>query len=214
MKKLSLIAILSLSGLALLSTRAADSSPTDLGQVIQSAPTDISTTLRRTGAGLFGVPRPPDGTHTGVDICAIASTSNKNDYRVMAVSAGRIAYATLNGNGTDSFGYTIVIDHDNGWYTLYGHFAQNATKALSIKIGDTVTAGQVIGYMADLANNDLSSGNVVAESVKSSDKIQVHFEIFQAPAGISSSGALAPFKTSRTLANPTSRLIALHYDSQ
>lgn len=42
-----------------------------------------------------------------------------------------------------TYGNYVVIKHDNGYYTLYGHMTQN----LNVNVGDTVTRGQIIGSM-------------------------------------------------------------------
>lgn len=41
------------------------------------------------------------------------------------------------------YGYYIVINHNNGYYTLYGHMAEFA----DLDLGDVVQRGDVIGYM-------------------------------------------------------------------
>lgn len=43
-----------------------------------------------------------------------------------------------------SFGLYIVIDHNNGYYTLYAHMNKFAP---NLKVGDTVARGQLIGYV-------------------------------------------------------------------
>lgn len=43
----------------------------------------------------------------------------------------------------ESYGNYIVIMHDNGMYTLYGHLLKN----LNVSPGQTVSRGQIIGYM-------------------------------------------------------------------
>lgn len=41
------------------------------------------------------------------------------------------------------YGYYIVVNHNNGYWTLYAHMSRFA----NVNIGDTVVRGQVIGYM-------------------------------------------------------------------
>jgi hypothetical protein len=168
--------------------------------------------MLRDHEGVFGAPRGGGKTHTGVDIVANQSTMDKEQYRVTAVADGKVAYAKFNGKdgGTEGYGYTVVIDHQNGTYTLYAHLATIASGNL-VKVGDQVNAGKVIGYMADLANGEASSGNVLANSVVSYDKIQLHFEEFQAPAGRTSTDAIATIKKDGTILNPTSDLVTHGY---
>jgi hypothetical protein len=72
-----------------------------------------------------------------------------------------------------------------------------------------VAEGAIIGYLADPANGELSSGN--ARAVAPYDKIQLHFECFEADPGLSSTGKLAPIKNGATIDNPTNRLQTLGY---
>lgn len=73
--------------------------------------------------------------HSGIDIAGTGYGSN--------------IYATNNGTietmeYVHSYGYHIMINHNNGYYSLYAHmkgFAPNIT------IGSTVSRGQVIGYL-------------------------------------------------------------------
>ncbi len=43
----------------------------------------------------------------------------------------------------NTYGNYVIIDHKNGYYTIYAHLLQN----VNVKEGDTVTRGQVIGFM-------------------------------------------------------------------
>jgi murein DD-endopeptidase MepM/ murein hydrolase activator NlpD len=173
------------------------------GDIIGLAPTSTSTTMLRGHEGAFGAPRGPGKTHTGVDIVANQSSMDKNTYRVGSVANGTVAYAKFNGNDpAEGYGYTVIVDHRDGTYALYAHLATIASASL-MKVGDSVTAGTTLGYMADLANNEWSSGNVIAKSVPAYDKIQLHFEEFQAPAGRSSTDAIAPIKQNAAILDPT-----------
>jgi murein DD-endopeptidase MepM/ murein hydrolase activator NlpD len=162
--------------------------------------------MLRGGAGVFGAARQGGKTHTGVDVVANQSSTDKNTYRVVAVAGGIVAYAKVNGeNPGEGYGYTVIVDHQDGTYTLYAHFAIVASAGI-VKVGDVVTAGQLLGYMADLANGEMSSGNVIANSVPTYDKIQLHFEEFQATSGRSSTDAIAPIKQGAIILDPTSDL--------
>lgn len=175
-------------------------------------PTLTTSSLLRGGPGKFNAPRESGKKHTGVDIVANQSSQDKEIYKVRAVSDGVVAYARLNGTEDTNYGYTVIIDHQNGFYTQYSHLAINASQKL-VKLGDKVKEGQTIGYLADLANNEKSSGNVRADVVKPYDKIQLHFEVFQAEKGRSSSGAIAPIKKDYVLNDPSSRFVELGYKS-
>lgn len=79
--------------------------------------------------------------HTGSDICAPYGSD------VMACESGVVVTATSHW----SYGNYIIIDHGNGWQTLYAHASQ-----LYVKAGDVVTRGQVI--MA-VGSTGVSTGN-------------------------------------------------------
>ncbi len=73
--------------------------------------------------------------HYGIDI---AGTGYNSD--VYSANNGTIIIATKRYD----FGNYIVIDHNNGYYTLYGHMNSFAK---GIKVGSTVAKGQLIGYV-------------------------------------------------------------------
>ena len=45
------------------------------------------------------------------------------------------------GDACCSYGYYVIIDHGNGFETLYGHFSK-----IAVSTGQKVTQGQTIGY--------------------------------------------------------------------
>lgn len=60
---------------------------------------------------------------------------------VLAAAAGTVTYAGWNGPDESSgYGQMILIDHHNGYVTLYGHLS-----TLEVHKGDHVTAGEEIG---------------------------------------------------------------------
>lgn len=178
--------------------------------VIKFPPTPLASSLLRGHEGAFSAPRAGGKTHQGVDIVAIVSSANKDTYKVCATSAGQIAYARINGSESAGYGYTVVIDHQNGFYTLYAHLAVNVSSGI-VSVGQAVWDGEVIGYLADLANGEQSSGN--ARAVAPYDKIQLHFECFEADPGLSSTTRLGTIKDGCTIDNPTAQLLALGYKS-
>jgi len=78
------------------------------------------------------------GYHTGVDFPVPTGTS------VKAVGAGRVVSSGWGG----SFGYQVVIRHADGRYTQYAHLS-----AISVKAGQTVTAGQRLGRSGTTGNS-------------------------------------------------------------
>jgi len=92
--------------------------------------------------------------HKALDIANRAAPS------ILAADAGKVIVA----GWPDGFGYgnRVIIDHGNGFQTLYGHMA-----SISVGVGQTVNRGNVIGRMG-------SSGR--------SSGIHLHFEIRQGGA--------------------------------
>ena len=86
------------------------------------------------------------GTHGGIDIVGTGSTL---DY-IVAHSDGTVVqarnkYATNDKSG-GSYGNYVLIKHNNGMYTLYAHMKYNS---VTVKVGQKVKRGQVLGYMGN-----------------------------------------------------------------
>lgn len=85
--------------------------------------------------------------HLGIDVFAPAMTP------VYAPLPGKVAFVTYNADPLD-YGHTLILQHDaNGviFHTLYGHLA--GTLPSLCKVGDTVTAGQLIAHLGDWHEN-------------------------------------------------------------
>ena len=88
--------------------------------------------------------------HNAVDITGGGYTL---DY-VVAHSDGKVVFhqdglGNMKGStGNASYGNCVKIDHGNGYQTLYAHMKSG----LLVKNGDTVKAGQRLGYMSDSGN--------------------------------------------------------------
>ena len=72
--------------------------------------------------------------HSGMDIGAGFGSA------IVASDGGTVCLAGENGG----YGNCVMIDHGNGYYTLYGHMSSYACS-----YGDTVSKGQTIGYVGD-----------------------------------------------------------------
>ena len=76
--------------------------------------------------------------HLGVDIPAYAGSN------IYAANSGKVEKALYN----SSYGYYILINHGNGYSTLYAHCSK-----LLVKQGDKVERGQVIGLVGTTGNS-------------------------------------------------------------
>ena len=80
--------------------------------------------------------------HQGLDITGPGYGSP-----IYAANNGTIIkaeYSAKANQGGNGYGYYIIINHNNGYYTTYAHLSSFAR---GIKVGSTVERGQVIGYM-------------------------------------------------------------------
>lgn len=83
--------------------------------------------------------------HTGIDMVKSPSSL---DY-VTACCTGRVTTVVnnvKNRNLSKGYGNYVIIDHGNGFETLYAHL-KYAT--IQVKVGQEVNEGTVIGYMGD-----------------------------------------------------------------
>ena len=71
-------------------------------------------------------------------------------------------------------GCTVVIRHDEGYTTKYSSLAEN----IAVRPGDSVTAGQTIGYAGDTAIVENALGNHVHFSVTHRDEPMDPAEFF------------------------------------
>ncbi len=71
--------------------------------------------------------------HKGIDI------ANHNGGSILAADSGTIVHASWDNSG---YGNMVMIDHGNGYRTLYGHLSKFA-----VVLGQTVKRGDVLGQM-------------------------------------------------------------------
>lgn len=81
--------------------------------------------------------------HAGIDYAAPEGTT------IMAAESGVVIVAEW----TSGYGNTVIIDHGDGLWTLYGHIRNGGIK---VKEGDSVTRGQKIAEVGSTGN---STGN-------------------------------------------------------
>jgi murein DD-endopeptidase MepM/ murein hydrolase activator NlpD len=101
--------------------------------------------------------------HRGIDIAGNTGEA------VYATDAGVIVYAGWNNYG---YGNMVMIDHGNGFQSLYGHLS-----AFNVGCGQSVGQGDVIGAIGSTGN---SSGS------------HLHFEILSASSKLNPHDVLPP----------------------
>lgn len=91
--------------------------------------------------------------HNGIDVSAGYGTA------IHATARGKVSHSGYYGG----YGYTIIIDHGNGWQTLYGHCSR-----LAVSEGEHVKKGQVVAYVG---STGASTGPHVHYSVYRNGKV-------------------------------------------
>ena len=125
---------------------AAKSAPAQSG----SSGSGSSSSASAVGTGVFGWPVPSctyitsrfglrvhpitgeQKSHTGIDIGAGYGAS------IVAADSGKVTLAGEKGG----YGNCVMIDHGNGYVTLYGHMS-----SISVSVGQSVSKGETIGYV-------------------------------------------------------------------
>ncbi len=104
----------------------------DLFNTMLSTP--VGTPLKGKINSNFGYRKDPfkrkAGFHSGIDIDA------NHGQKIVATADGKVTKASWH----SSYGKTVVIKHENGYETLFGHLSN-----ISVKEADTVKVGDVIG---------------------------------------------------------------------
>lgn len=99
------------------------------------------------------------GTHLGIDLVGANYTLDNVVAHSDGIVTGVVSNSNENTSGEAKYGSTRVahiygnyvkIRHNNGMYTLYAHLRPNSVK---VKVGDKVSAGQIIGYMGNTGHS-------------------------------------------------------------
>ncbi len=112
----------------------------------------------------------------GYSMEALSYNQTTRDWRVhngvdLAAEPGAAVGAAADGKvftvyEDDAMGHTVVIRHNDGYTTKYSSLGEN----VAVQAGDTVTAGQTIGYAGDSAILETSLGSHVHFSVTCYDE--------------------------------------------
>lgn len=112
----------------------------------------------------FGVER-RSGRHAGIDI------RGERGQAVLAAQSGQVIFS---GDGMRGYGKTVMLDHGDGWISLYAH-----NSALLVGVGDFVERGQIIAEVG-------RTGNATTE--------HCHFEIRQGARPVDPLQLLEPLR--------------------
>ena len=85
-------------------------------------------------------------THSGIDFVSYNGKNTCTDY-IISVYDGIVSKVGYSKNGS---GYYVQIKHTNNIYSIYCHMK---AKSMTVKEGDTVKKGTVIGYMGSTGNS-------------------------------------------------------------
>lgn len=83
--------------------------------------------------------------HKGLDLACYGSAYGKN---ILAAESGTVIRAYITDDWASGWGYHIMIDHGDGYATLYAHCSQ-----LLVSVGDYVERGQLIAYVGNTGNS-------------------------------------------------------------
>ena len=110
-------------------------------------PTTASNSVVTSGYGGRNAPKTSVGygssNHDGIDIGGTGG--NLNGQAADSIGGGKVTEVGYDENG---YGNYVVVDHGNGYTSLYGHL-QKAT----VKQGDTVSAGQQVGVIGSTGSS-------------------------------------------------------------
>lgn len=112
--------------------------------------------------------------HTGMDIAA----ETGND--VVAAADGAVVFS----GWREGYGNTVILDHGDGYRTLYGHNSK-----LTVKKGEEVTCGQKI---AEAGNTGVSTGPHLHFEVMINGEHVNPLRFLQLPGGVAVSGGDNP----------------------
>ena len=82
--------------------------------------------------------------HNGIDLVGLSGTKSALDY-IVAFADGKVVVSKY----SSSAGEYVKLDHGNGIYTRYLHLKSGSR---TVKVGQTVKKGQVLGYMGATGN--------------------------------------------------------------
>lgn len=83
--------------------------------------------------------------HKGIDFACNGSAYGKP---IVSVAEGTVTVANSTDDWGYGWGYYIMIDHGDGYYTQYAHCSR-----VVVEVGQTVKQGEIIGYIGNTGNS-------------------------------------------------------------
>lgn len=109
------------------------------GSIVEGAIGTGAFVWPATNHWLSGYPYSPEMNHRGIDIAGGLGNA------IYAADTGVVVYAGWNDWG---YGNVVVLDHGNGWQTLYAHMS-----TYNVGCGQSVYGGDVIGAFGSTGNS-------------------------------------------------------------
>ena len=162
-----------------------------------------------------------DGSfHKGVDLIADNTNGGDGYDYVVAIADGKVTACANNitgvvkSTGTQGMGNYVYIEHSDGYRTRYQHMKCGS---VTVKVGDTVKKGQVIGYMGNTGNSsgrhlhfDVSKSGQVSGGTYVSSQKRTYFDPKPFLKGTKSIGGTS-VTTTTTTAKATSTSTGTKY---
>jgi murein DD-endopeptidase MepM/ murein hydrolase activator NlpD len=111
----------------------------------------------------------PSAWHMGTDFQPVNVDKANTVLWQVAIWDGVVVVAHDNSVAASSWGHHVVLDHGNGFYTLYAHLGNgngtlspgavpswqhgSTASSITVKVGDKVTRGQRLGYLGTTGNS-------------------------------------------------------------
>lgn len=83
--------------------------------------------------------------HKGWDFACYGSAYGKS---IVSAANGTVTYVNDSDEYGDGWGYYVMVNHGNGYYTLYAHCS-----GIVVSTGDYVSAGELLGYVGNTGHS-------------------------------------------------------------
>jgi murein DD-endopeptidase MepM/ murein hydrolase activator NlpD len=115
---------------------------------------------------LFEIPSYEWRTHAGLDVKVVEGTE------VLAAMSGKVVDIRDDNEYAGGLGWLVVVDHGNGYKTVYG----NLDEPTDLKLNATIKKGERIGV---IGSTSIFEGDAAAASTEDSAVSHLHFEVLK-----------------------------------